>query len=93
MGARNLEVAVVPTPNRSRGCATIKGRRVVMALAPPSKFSKTKLARLFEHEVLHTDGLEHDDMTEEERYSTRTRRPYWAEVPIHYRHKGDPILP
>lgn len=64
---RFRHVIVVAAPARSRGCADVgvgrrEGRVIVIAMAPPSRFTLKRLARLFEHEVAHTLGLEHEDM-------------------------------
>jgi len=48
-----------------------------MAVASPSKFSKRKLARLFEHELAHIEGADHDEMTKEV-YWSKGGEPAWA---------------
>jgi hypothetical protein len=91
--ARGLRIAVVTSPNRSRGCADVGGNRVVMQVAPPSKFSKKKLARLFEHELLHTKGLEHSDMNHDQLWSGSSE-PEWSKgSKLRYRKRGQSILP
>lgn len=57
-----LFIFVVAAPARSRGCAEVKGHRMVIALASPSHLSMRRLARLFMHETAHIQGLDHDDM-------------------------------
>lgn len=59
---QDLRITVVASPIRSRGCATVGGTRMVIAIASPVRFSLRRLARLFEHEAAHLRGLEHDDM-------------------------------
>lgn len=75
-------MVVVASPIRSRGCAQIgavrrEGRVVVIAMAPPSRFSLRRLARLLEHEVAHKMGSEHRDMDERTMYSLGNV-PDWA---------------
>jgi hypothetical protein len=83
LGARlDKTVIVVSSPTRSRGCAMVgtedkEGTAIVIAVAPPSRFTLRRLARLWEHEVLHTLGFEHEMMTEEEMYSLG-ELPSWA---------------
>ena len=67
LGAKTRKtIAFVAAPQRSRGCAEVgkqkEEREVVIALAPPSQFSMRRLARLFQHEVTHSQGFEHDEM-------------------------------
>lgn len=92
-GVRGLRVGVVPSPNRSRGCATVGGKDVVMSLAPPSKFSAPKLARLYEHELLHVQGKEHEDMADRDLWS-KGKAPKWAlGLKLTYKRRGESILP
>jgi hypothetical protein len=74
---RGVEVAVVASPIRSRGCAEVGGKRMVIALASPSHYSLRRLARLVEHEAHHLLGKQHEDMTEQIRYSEGPV-PSWA---------------
>ena len=76
-------IVFVAAPQRSRGCAEVgpghrEGRDIVIALAPPHRFSLRRLARLFEHEVTHTQGQEHKDMPEKILWSLGPV-PAWAE--------------
>jgi hypothetical protein len=78
---RSLRVAVTSAPKRSRGCADVGGTRVSIAIAPPSysphrEFIR-RLARLWEHEVAHSMGFDHDDMPERLLYSNG-KTPRWA---------------
>ena len=73
----SFEVDVVPSPIYSRGCAEVGGRRMVIAIAAPSRFSLRRLARLFEHEAAHLKGLDHDRMNEKLLYSLGPT-PEWA---------------
>ena len=86
LGARGPKTFVfVAAPQRSRGCAEVGTSKcaageetdVVIALASPHKFSLRRLARLFEHEVTHTLGYQHEEMTEEILYSLGPV-PDWA---------------
>jgi hypothetical protein len=61
---------------------------MVLAIAPPSRFSKTKLARILKHELLHLQGLEHEDMTEDELWSGGDEPSWSRDKPIRYRRKG-----
>ena len=93
-GARDIELGLVPSPNRSRGCAEVGGKRVIVAIAPPSKFSKKKLARIFEHELRHISGQEHEDMTEED-YWSKGSEPEWSkkQKAPRWKQRGESILP
>jgi hypothetical protein len=51
---------------------------MVISIASPSRFSLRRLARLFEHEVRHRQGLEHEAMDEETLWSLGPV-PRWAE--------------
>lgn len=83
-------IIVVAAPKRSRGCAEVgqkgsEGEAIVIAIASPSNFSLRRLARLFEHEVGHTHGLDHDAMGERLLWSLG-KVPKWAEgAKIRYR--------
>jgi len=77
-------ILVVAAPQRSRGCAEVghrgtrrDGRVIVIAIAPPSRFSIRRLARLFVHEASHTLGAEHEDMPDHVLYSLGAT-PRWA---------------
>lgn len=72
-----LQISVVPSPIRSRGCAEVGGTRMVIAIASPSKFSLRRLARLFEHEAAHIKGVEHERMRKDLLYSLGSV-PRWA---------------
>jgi len=61
-------IVVVAAPARSRGCAEVgtpgaQGRNIVIAIAGPARYCLRRLARLFEHEVTHTLGYEHEAMS------------------------------
>lgn len=64
-----LTIVVTSAPGRSRGCASVGGRRMVIAMAPPSRFRLRRLSRLFLHELRHILGDEHEDMEERVLYS------------------------
>lgn len=81
--SKKLQVTVVASPVRSRGCAEVGGNRMVIAIASPSHFSIRRLARLFEHEVSHTLGMQHSEMPEKLLYSLGST-PDWAKVRIRY---------
>jgi hypothetical protein len=96
-------IIVVASPIRSRGCAEIgektygqrlrEGEAVVIAMAPPSRFSLRRLARLFEHEVTHTKGFEHEEMPERVLWSLGGI-PSWAKgTPLRYRGRAPGQLP
>jgi hypothetical protein len=76
-GRPPLEITLVSSPIRSRGCAEVKGHRMTIAMASWAKFSVRRLARLFEHEVAHTEGLDHEQMSHQLLYSTGPT-PRWA---------------
>ena len=76
-GHRVKRILVVPSPIRSRGCATVGGDSIVIAIASPSHFSLRRLARLFEHEVTHNKGLDHEEMRQNVLWSLGPV-PRWA---------------
>jgi len=55
----------------------VGGKDVVIQIAPPSRFSKRKLARIYEHELRHIEGLEHEEMTEKDLWSEGPE-PEWS---------------
>jgi hypothetical protein len=81
-------VIIVAAPSRSRGCAEIptggpgtvskKREAIVIAIAPPHRFTMKRLARLFEHEALHSKGYQHEDMAHDDMWSLGPTPP-WAE--------------
>lgn len=77
----SLRVAVTSAPKRSRGCADVGGTRISIAIAPPSYSPRRefirRLARLWEHEVAHSMGFDHEDMPERLLYSNGPT-PRWA---------------
>lgn len=82
MGVRNLKkIVVVSSPIRTRGCAEVSpdrcGSMIVIAIAPPGKFTLAKFARIFEHEALHSKGVEHEQMPESRLWS-EGGVPLWA---------------
>ncbi len=96
-------IVVVASPIRSRGCAEVgekaynqrlrEGEAVVIAMAPPARFSVRRLARLFEHEVTHTKGFEHEEMSERVLWSLGDV-PSWAKgTPLRYRGRAPSQLP
>ncbi len=63
-----IHVTVTAAPGRSRGCATVGGRRMNLALASPS-YSRgsfdsflRRLGNLLQHEAAHLRGMEHHQM-------------------------------
>ena len=90
---RDLRILVVASPVRSRGCATVNGTRMVIAIASPVRFSLRRLARLFEHEAAHLRGLEHEDMDRQLLYSLGPV-PEWAKgINLRYRGPAPSQLP
>ena len=76
--ADGLRIVVVASPVRSRGCASVGGRQMVIAIAAPWRFSLRRLARMFEHECAHIRGVEHRMMERQLLYSLGPT-PAWAE--------------
>lgn len=82
-------------PGRTRGCAEIgyknkgqQGEAMVIAISPPSRFRMKRFARVFEHEITHTLGSDHEDMPEEVLWSLGDV-PRWAEgMTIRYRRRA-----
>lgn len=76
-------IIVVAAPARSRGCADVgvsirqQGQVIVIAIAPPSRFSLRRLSRLLEHEIAHTLGYEHEAMPHDLLWSLGAT-PRWA---------------
>ena len=89
---RGLRVVVVASPVRSRGCATVNGTRMVIAIASPNRFSLRRLARLIEHEAGHLRGLEHEKMDRQLLFSLGPT-PAWAEgMRLRYRGRAQSQL-
>jgi hypothetical protein len=85
----HVDIIAWPSPIRSRGCAQIgrggrNGRAMVIAMASPSHFDLRRLARLFEHEVSHTKGQQHEDMSHDVLWSLGPV-PAWAKVSLRWR--------
>ncbi len=74
-------VTVMASPIRSRGCADVGGRRMVLPIAPPSRTSEKeqirRLARVLEHECEHLKGVQHGHMPKQILYSSGAT-PAWA---------------
>lgn len=79
---RHKRIVIVSSPIRTRGCAEVSGDRcgatIVIAIAPPSKLSYAKLARIVEHEMNHARGLEHHEMHDERLLYSEGGVPSWA---------------
>jgi hypothetical protein len=79
---RRTVIVVTSAPKRSRGCATVGGDHVSIAIAPRS-YNRSRrgfirrLARLFEHEMAHHAGAEHEDMPHKRLYSLGPE-PMWS---------------
>lgn len=91
MGVRNLKkIVVVASPIRTRGCAEVSpdrpGAMIVIAIAPPGKFTLAKFSRIVEHEITHAKGFEHDRMPESVLWSEGDV-PAWARGAV-LRHRG-----
>jgi hypothetical protein len=50
---------------------------MVMAIASPSHFTMKRFARVFEHEITHTKGADHEDMPDNVLWSLGSV-PKWA---------------
>ena len=63
---KDVRVRVVTAPQRSRGCADVGGRRMVLALNAPWYCDRNdclrRLARMFVHECEHIKGVPHSRM-------------------------------
>ena len=89
---QGLRVVFVASPIRSRGCATVGGKRMVIAIASPARYSLRRLARLLEHEAAHLRGVEHEQMDRKLLYSLGPV-PKWAKgTKIRYKGKAPPQL-
>lgn len=78
-------VVVAASPIRSRGCAQVGGRVIVISIASPANFSMRRLSRLFEHEVAHKVGSEHHHMSENLLYSLGPTSEWAKGMTIRYR--------
>lgn len=99
-------ILFVAAPQRSRGCAEVaeskcvtdkacpsERRDVIIALAPPSRFSMRRLARLFQHEIKHTQGYQHEDMSHDVMWSLGPV-PEWAKgLKIRYLRRAPGQIP
>jgi len=87
------EVGEVRVSNKGLGAPrsghqTREGEAIVISIASPSHFSLRRLAKLFEHEVGHTHGLEHEEMQHDMLWSLGPT-PRWAEgAVIRYRRRA-----
>jgi len=90
LGCRKSKIIkVLPTRGDSRGIAyvgvcknqqrgTCEAKSMVFMLPTPEKLTIRRLSRLFEHEVLHTLGKTHEQMSEEVYWSSQPTTPGWA---------------
>ena len=94
-------IAFVAAPRRSRGCAEVgktksasgEERDIVIAIAPPSRFTMRRLARLFQHEVTHSFGYEHHEMQHDVLWSLGSI-PDWAKgLTIRYQGRAPSQIP
>ena len=90
---RGLRVVFTASPIRSRGCATVAGRRMVIAIASPANFSLRRLGRLIEHEMAHLRGIEHEQMDRKLLYSLGPVPEWIKRLKPHYLGKAPPQLP
>lgn len=81
------------TSSYNRRLRIREGEAIVIAMAPPARFSVRRLARLFEHEVTHTKGLEHEEMSERVLWSLGDVPPWAKGVPLRYRGRAPTQLP
>jgi len=103
--SRDVEVIVVAAPKRSRGCAEVGrcfgdrcvgGRRMVIAIAPPSYDTSyeaflRRLSNLLRHECAHLRGYEHEDMDYHLLYSYGPITPWarrWSRGGRRIRYRG-----
>jgi hypothetical protein len=96
-GVRTLKaIVVVSSPIRTRGCAEVSpdrpGATIVIAIAPPGKFTLAKFARIFEHECTHAKGSDHEQMPESILWSEGDV-PAWARgTVLRHRRRAPPQL-
>lgn len=74
---KSIRIVVVAAPQRSRGCAEVGGRDMVIAISSPAHFSLRRLSRLFEHEAAHINGRDHGKMSRKLLFSLGPI-PNWA---------------
>ncbi len=95
-GVPSLDVLFVTAPSRHKGCADVgygQGGRAVFALAPPSRFSMSRFAKLFRHEAFHRKGYRHADMRPDLLYSTGPT-PRWIQgAKLRYRGRAPDQMP
>lgn len=92
-----LRIVVVAAPQRSRGCAAVGGRDMIIAIAAPWQCRRTdcvrRLSRMFVHECAHIRGIDHKQMPRELLYSLGPT-PDWAKgTKIRYRGRAPDQLP
>ena len=88
-------IIVVTAPGRTRGCAEIgyqkrgrQGEAMVIAISAPSRFRMKRFSRVFEHEIVHTLGSDHEDMPERVLWSLGDT-PDWAQgLKLRYRRRA-----
>jgi predicted GNAT family acetyltransferase len=98
MGCRKDKIIrVLPTRGDSRGVANVgmcrhnergecERKGLVLFLPPPEQLTIRRLSRLFEHEVRHTKGETHEEMSEAVYWSSQPTVPVWARgMTIRYR--------
>jgi hypothetical protein len=86
---KNKVFVLLPSTNgTTRGCAEVgpsqlvyaysspgrrESRKIAIEIAPPSRFTISRLAKIAEHEILHTMGVTHAKMT---------KAAYWSLGPL-----------
>ena len=79
--------------DRETCCTFNSGKKMVIALAAPWRYSLRRLARLLEHEAAHIRGSNHEDMDHETLLSLGDI-PRWAEdTVLRYRGRAPAQLP
>lgn len=85
---KRFKITVTASPIRSRGCAEVNGTDISIAIGAPNRLRIKRLARLFEHEVAHSIGLEHNEMPHHVLYSLG-KTPHWARgITLRYKHRA-----
>ena len=91
--SRGLRVTVMSAPERSRGCATVGGKDLIIAIASPSRSSWRRLGRLIVHEVEHLKGYDHGDMPRDVLYSLGSTPEWLRGEVLRYRGRAPDQLP
>lgn len=87
-GPSDLHVLVRHHPERTRGCANLYGRSVVLALGPRAHVTPAKVALILRHELAHIHGIDHDHMRPMLLYSEGPCPPWARRLPLRLKRRA-----